>query len=58
MQQKALISERHGALDILVNAAGWSKVERFIDTTPDLWERLIELNYVGTLRVTHAFCRR
>jgi 2-hydroxycyclohexanecarboxyl-CoA dehydrogenase len=52
---RALIGQRHGALDILVNAAGWSKVERFIDTTPDLWQRLIELNYVGTLRVTHAF---
>ena len=52
---KGLIGERHSALDILVNAAGWSKVERFIDTTPDLWTRLIELNYVGTVRVTHAF---
>ena len=52
---KRLITGKHEALDILVNAAGWSKVERFIDTTPDLWQRLIELNYVGTLRVTHAF---
>jgi 2-hydroxycyclohexanecarboxyl-CoA dehydrogenase len=52
---KAAIGEQHGALDILVNAAGWSKVERFVDTTPDLWQRLIDLNYVGTLRVTHAF---
>jgi 2-hydroxycyclohexanecarboxyl-CoA dehydrogenase len=42
-------------LDILVNAAGWSKVERFADTAPELWRRLIDLNYVGTLNVTHAF---
>jgi len=49
------IHERHGALDILVNAAGWSKIERFVDTTPDLWRRLIELNYLGTLKMTHAF---
>jgi len=42
-------------VDILVNAAGWSKVERFTDTHPELWRRLIELNYVGTLNVTHAF---
>lgn len=49
------IQEKHEALDILVNAAGWSKIERFVDTTPDLWQRLIELNYVGTLKVTHAF---
>jgi 2-hydroxycyclohexanecarboxyl-CoA dehydrogenase len=42
-------------LDILINVAGWSKVERFADTTPELWQRLISLNYVGTLKVTHAF---
>lgn len=42
-------------LDILVNTAGWSKVMRFADTTPDLWQRLIELNYVGVLKMTHAF---
>lgn len=45
----------HPMLDILVNAAGWSKVERFADTTPELWQRLIALNYMGTLKVTHAF---
>ena len=54
-ETRRTIYERHGALDILVNVAGWSKVERFVDTTPDLWRRLIELNYVGTLNVTHAF---
>lgn len=52
---KSLIGEQHGALDILVNAAGWSKVERFVDTTPELWQRLVDLNYMGVVRVTHAF---
>jgi 2-hydroxycyclohexanecarboxyl-CoA dehydrogenase len=42
-------------LDILINAAGWSRVERFAATEPELWRRLIDLNYVGTLNVTHAF---
>ena len=46
---------RADALDILVNVAGWSKVEAFVNTTPDLWQKLIDLNYTGTLRVTHAF---
>ena len=54
-ETRRIIQEQHEALDILVNVAGWSKVERFVDTTPDLWQRLIELNYVGTLKVTHAF---
>ncbi len=41
--------------DILVNVAGWSKIEAFVNTTPDLWQKLIDLNYTGTLRVVHAF---
>ena len=42
-------------VDVVVNVAGWSKVEHFVNTTPDLWEKLINLNYTGTLRVVHAF---
>ena len=42
-------------VDVLVNVAGWSKIEAFVNTTPDLWQKLIDLNYTGTLRVTHAF---
>ncbi|MDB5924265.1 MAG: putative alcohol dehydrogenase, partial [Betaproteobacteria bacterium] len=48
------MQDKHERVDILINAAGWSKVERFSDTTPDLWRRLIELNYVGTLNTTRA----
>ena len=50
-----MVYARNDALDILVNVAGWSKVEAFVNTTPDLWQKLIDLNYVGTLRVVHAF---
>jgi 2-hydroxycyclohexanecarboxyl-CoA dehydrogenase len=42
------------ALDVLVNVAGWSKIEPFINTTPELWDKLIDLNYTGTLRMVHA----
>jgi len=42
-------------VDVLINVAGWSKVEAFVNTTPDLWQKLIDLNYTGTLRITHAF---
>jgi 2-hydroxycyclohexanecarboxyl-CoA dehydrogenase len=44
-----------GEPDILVNVAGWSKIEAFVNTTPDLWQKLIDLNYTGLLRVTHVF---
>ncbi len=44
-----------GEADVLVNVAGWSKVDAFVNTTPELWQKLIDLNYTGMLRVTHAF---
>ncbi len=44
-----------GEVDVLVNVAGWSKIEPFVNTTPELWQKLIDLNYTGTLRVVHAF---
>lgn len=34
---------------MLVNAAGWDRFEPFVDTTPDLWDRIIAVNYRGTL---------
>jgi len=51
----ASVHARAAAADIVVNVAGWSRVARFLDTTPDLWQKLIDLNYTGVLRVTHAF---
>ena len=44
-----------GEVDVLVNVAGWSKIEAFVNTNVDLWQKLIDLNYTGTLRVVHAF---
>ena len=51
----ARFSNAVGEPDILVNVAGWSKIEAFVNTTPELWQKLIDLNYTGMLRVTHAF---
>jgi 2-hydroxycyclohexanecarboxyl-CoA dehydrogenase len=44
-----------GEVDVLVNVAGWSKIEAFVNTNVELWQKLIDLNYTGTLRVVHAF---
>lgn len=43
-----------GAVEVLVNAAGWDKFMKFVDTDEDFWDRIIEINYKGMLRVTHA----
>ena len=46
--------ERIGAIEILVNCAGWDDFMNFVDTTEEFWDRVVQLNYVGMLRVTHA----
>lgn len=43
-----------GPIDTLVNVAGWDRFIRFVDTTPDFWERVIDVNYRGTLNTMSA----
>lgn len=42
----------YGGVDCLVNNVGWDKLMFFTQTTPDLWEKLIKINYVGNLNCT------
>lgn len=46
------VCARHG-LDILVNNAGWDYVRPFADTDPDLWEKLIHINFRGVFNAVH-----
>jgi len=39
-------------IDGLVNAAGWDKVEPFMDNTPELWDKLLAINLLGPIRLT------
>lgn len=43
-----------GAIDGLVNNAGWDRMSTFVDSTPDLWRRVVDINLMGTLNVTHC----
>jgi 2-hydroxycyclohexanecarboxyl-CoA dehydrogenase len=43
-----------GPIEILVNTAGWDEFHWFVETDEEFWDRIIELNYKGCLRV----CRR
>lgn len=43
-----------GAVEILVNSAGWDDLKPFVDTDEALWDRVVEINYKGVLRSTHA----
>lgn len=43
-----------GPVDVLVNAAGWDELTPFVDTDEAFWERVIDVNYKGCLRLCHA----
>jgi 2-hydroxycyclohexanecarboxyl-CoA dehydrogenase len=43
-----------GAVEVLVNCAGWDELKPFLDTDEAFWDHIIELNFKGALRTTHA----
>jgi 2-hydroxycyclohexanecarboxyl-CoA dehydrogenase len=43
-----------GPVDILVNNAGWDIFRPFLQTSPDEWRKLIDINLVGALNMHHA----
>jgi 2-hydroxycyclohexanecarboxyl-CoA dehydrogenase len=43
-----------GPIDVLVNNAGWDELVPFLDTDEAFWDRVIEINFKGCLRLTHA----
>jgi len=43
-----------GAIDILVNAAGWGRTAPFVEGTPEFWEQLVALNFVGPMTLAKA----
>lgn len=50
--------ERHERLDILVNVAGGVRQGAFLDSTPQEWERLSQLNYGYVVHNCHHAAQR
>ena len=48
------VEREHGTVDILVNGAGWGRTLPFWEGTPELWEKLVALNFVGPMRLVRA----
>ncbi len=44
-----------GCPDVIVNCAGWDETHRFLDTDRPFWERVLAINLLGAIAVTHAF---
>jgi 2-hydroxycyclohexanecarboxyl-CoA dehydrogenase len=48
------VMDRFGRVDVLVNNAGWDKVEPFLKSNESDWERIIAINLYGTLHCCKA----
>jgi 2-hydroxycyclohexanecarboxyl-CoA dehydrogenase len=52
-KREALSRKDH--VDIVANVAGWGKIQPFVENTPDFWRKVIDLNLLGPIAVSHAF---
>jgi 2-hydroxycyclohexanecarboxyl-CoA dehydrogenase len=43
-----------GKIDVLVNCAGWDRLLPFIKTTPDLWQKVLSINFLGVVNTCHV----
>src|SRR5580693_5007198 len=50
----AAVHGRVGRVDGLVNAAGWDRIQPFMENPPEMWDDLIAINLMGAVRLTRA----
>jgi 2-hydroxycyclohexanecarboxyl-CoA dehydrogenase len=43
-----------GGLHVIVNNAGWDKIEPFVQSRPETWDKVIAVNLRGPIHVTRA----
>ena len=43
-----------GAIDVLVNNAGWDRAGPFLDSDTVLWQKIVAINLMGPLNMHHA----
>jgi 2-hydroxycyclohexanecarboxyl-CoA dehydrogenase len=53
----ATVEDALGPVDVLVNNAGWDRLEPFMENDPALWDRLIAINLKGPLWATRVVLR-
>lgn len=44
-----------GVPDVLVNAAGWDRTDKFLNATPEFAEKVVGINYLGPVHLASVF---
>jgi len=50
----AKTEESLGVIDCVINCAGWDALMPFVKTDEAFWNKVVDINYIGTLRMCHA----
>ena len=48
------VTDSWGPIDVLVNNAGWDKIEPFLLSAPETWEKVIAINLRGPINFCHT----
>jgi 2-hydroxycyclohexanecarboxyl-CoA dehydrogenase len=48
------VTDELGPVEIAVNNAGWDDFMTFLDTSEEFWDKILDINFKGALRVNHA----
>jgi 2-hydroxycyclohexanecarboxyl-CoA dehydrogenase len=49
------VEGKAGAVDIIVNGAGWGQIKPFWEMPFDVWNKIVALNFVGPMKLVKAF---
>jgi 2-hydroxycyclohexanecarboxyl-CoA dehydrogenase len=51
------VAGRWGGVHVLVNCAGWDRPMKFVDTTPEFWDKILGINLKGPIACMRAALR-
>ncbi|WP_096906057.1 MULTISPECIES: SDR family NAD(P)-dependent oxidoreductase [unclassified Dietzia] len=49
------VTAQVGAPDVLVNAAGWDRTDKFLNASPEFAEKVVSINYMGPVHLASVF---
>ena len=52
------VAARWGGVHVLVNCAGWDRPMKFVDTTPEFWDKILAINLKGPIACMRAALRK